>query len=354
MSKQEGSPLRGRGATYNPANRHSATVSETVDDGWYSEEEAPLRTELIEDRSRSVIARNDSPDVPFDRSINPYRGCEHGCIYCFARPSHAWLGFSPGLDFESRILYKPDAADLLRTELARPGYRCAPLALGANTDAWQPAERRLRITRAVLEVLAEVRHPVTIITKSALIERDLDLLAPMAERRLVSVAVSVTTLDSGIARRLEPRAAAPHRRLRVIESLSRAGIPVRVQVAPVIPFLTDDGLEAILEAARAAGADSAGYILLRLPYEVRDLFQDWLEAHFPLRAARVMSAIRASRDGRENDARFGSRMRGSGVFADLLAQRFRRTCDRLGFGAPPALDCSGFAPPAAGGQLTLL
>ncbi len=350
--KRTGS-ARGRGAGHNPANRYAEHHNEPVDDGWWPAEEEVLRTELIADRSRSIIARNQSPDVPFDRSVNPYRGCEHGCIYCFARPGHAWLGYSPGLDFESRILYKPDAAELLRAELARPGYRCAPIALGANTDAWQPVERRLRITRAVLEVLADSCHPVMVITKSAAIERDIDLLAPMAAQGLVSVALSITTLQPGIARALEPRATAPARRMQTIARLSDAGIPVRVQVAPVIPFLTDEELEAILTAARDAGATSAGYILLRLPQEVGGLFQEWLQTHFPLKAGRVMEGIRASRDGREDDPRFGSRMRGSGPLADLIAQRFRLACRRLGFDEPPDLTCDLFRPPLPGGQMAL-
>jgi len=266
---------RGRGATGNPDNRYSATRRAALDDGWGNLDAPlePLATTLTVDSSRTVIAYNDSPDVGFDRSINPYRGCEHGCVYCFARPSHAWLGLSPGLDFESRLFYKPDAPELLRRELAARGYRPAPIAVGINTDAWQPVERKLRITRALLEVLLECRHPFSIVTKSALIERDLDLLAAAARLGLVSVAVSVTTLDRKLARVMEPRAAAPHRRLEVIRKLSDAGVPVSVLVAPLIPVLTDGEMETILEAAHAAGAQAAGYVLLRLPHELKEMFE---------------------------------------------------------------------------------
>jgi DNA repair photolyase len=269
-----------------------------------------------------VIARNQSPDIPFDRSINPYRGCEHGCIYCYARPSHAYLGLSPGLDFETKLFVKHDAAALLERELAAPGYRCAPIALGPNTDPYQPLERRLQITRSVLEVLARCRHPVTIVTKSAAILRDVDLLAPMAADRLAMVFVSVTSLDPELARKLEPRAAAPHRRLQAIEQLSAAGIPVGAMVAPIIPGLTDHQLEAILAAVARAGARHASYVLLRLPYEIKDLFEGWLHAHAPLRAGHVLSLVRACRGGRLNDPAFGRRMRGEGAYAQLIARRF--------------------------------
>jgi DNA repair photolyase len=347
---------RGRGAVSNPDNRYEARAHEPFDDGWSDQDPAAeaLRTELSVDASRGVIARNDSPDIPFDRSINPYRGCEHGCVYCYARPTHAWLGLSPGLDFETRLLYKPRAAELLRRELGRRGYRCAPIALGVNTDAYQPAERRLGLTRAVLEVLAEHRHPVTLITKSALIERDLDILAAMARRDLVHASVSVTTLDAGLARRLEPRAAAPRRRLETLARLADAGVPTGVMVAPVIPALTDPELEHILEQARRAGARDAGYVLLRLPHEVEGMFAQWLEAHYPDMSARVLNRVRDTRGGRMNDPRFGSRMRGSGAYAGLIAQRFRLARRRLGFEALPDLDVSGFCPPGGDdGQMEL-
>ncbi len=350
MALRHDKPLRGRGALGNPDNRYDTQTLEYVDDGWGSLEARPDRipTELHVDRARSVIAYNDSPDVPFDRSINPYRGCEHGCIYCFARPAHAWLGWSPGLDFETRLTWKPDAPEILRRELARPGYRCAPLALGINTDAYQPIERRLRLTRRLLEVLAGCGHPVSIVTKSAGVERDLDLLVPMAEAGRVSVAVSLTTLDATLARRMEPRAAAPHRRLQTIRRLSEAGVPVSVLVAPVIPVLTDGELEALLAAAREAGALDAGHVLLRLPREVAPLFEEWLAVHEPGRAAHVLARLRDCRGGALYDSRFGARMTGTGPYADLIAQRFRLARRRLGFPGLPPLDCSGFRPPRAG------
>jgi DNA repair photolyase len=346
---------RGRGATGNPDNRYAEHARAACDDGWGSldAEPAPLRTELSVDRSRTAITYNASPDVPFDRSINPYRGCEHGCVYCFARPSHAWLGLSPGLDFESRLFHKPDAPDLLRRELARPGYRLAPIALGINTDAYQPVERRLGLTRAIIEVLAEHGHPFTVVTKSALIERDIDLLAPLAARHLVQVAVSVTTLERDLARRLEPRAAAPERRLETIRCLAGAGLPVTVLVAPMIPFLNDHELEAILAATRAAGALDAAYALVRLPLEVADLFQDWLATHEPLKTERVMGRLRDCRDGRANDSRFGHRMHGEGVFADLLSRRFHLAHRRLGFPGVAPLDCGQFRVPGRTQQLDL-
>lgn len=347
---------RGRGAISNRAGRFEAWEREADDDGWGTLEalrEGP-DTVFIRDTSRSILAHNQSPDVPFDRSINPYRGCEHGCVYCFARPSHAYLGFSPGLDFETRILFKPAAAALLRRELARPGYRCATIVLGANTDPYQPVERRLGITRDVLEVLGECRHPVGIITKSALIERDLDLLAHMARDRLVQVSVSVTTLDRELTRRMEPRATAPHRRLEAIRRLSEAGVPVTVLVAPVIPALNDRELETLLAEAHGAGARSASYVLLRLPLEIKDLFQEWLDTHYPLKAGRVMSRVRDTRDGRLYDPTFGKRMRGSGEYAALIAKRFRLACRRLGYDEPPALATAHFRPPSApSGQLDL-
>jgi len=356
MSKRPSQAPRGRGARSNPDNRYEALRREEVDDGWgnLDADAPPLATTLSADASRTVISYNQSPDVGFDRSINPYRGCEHGCVYCFARPSHAWLGLSPGLDFESRLFYKPDAAELLRQELAAPKYRCAPIAVGINTDAYQPVERRLHITRAILEVLRECEHPLTIITKSWLVERDTDILAEMAGKGLVQVMVSVTTLRQELARTLEPRATAPRRRVEIIRHLSEAGIPVGVMVAPLIPVLTDGELETILAVARAAGARSAGYVLLRLPHEVKDLFREWLTEHAPTQAGHVMERIRDSRAGKDYDAQFGERMRGTGIYADLIAQRFRLAYQRLGFESGPPLETGRFRPPRlATDQLSL-
>jgi DNA repair photolyase len=345
---------KGRGASLSPANRYSDTACEDIDDGWGSLEE-PLQapaTTLGVDSSRTVITYNDSPDVGFDRSINPYRGCEHGCAYCFARPTHAWLGLSPGLDFETRLFYKPDAPAQLKRELAARSYRCAPVAVGINTDAYQPCERKLGLTRAILEVLVAARHPFSIVTKSALIERDIDLVALAAARRQATVCVSITTLDGALARRLEPRATAPARRLDTIRTLTDAGIPVTVLVAPLIPVLTDAELETLLEQARACGAQAAGYILLRLPHELKAMFRDWLHTHVPLKAEHVMNRMRDCRGGRDYDARFGARMRGTGLYADLLRKRFRLAQARLGFTGVPELDSTQFAPPEDG-QLRL-
>ncbi|MNK95157.1 Radical SAM superfamily protein [compost metagenome] len=305
-----------------------------------------LVTQVTLEQARSILTRNASPDIPFDVSINPYRGCEHGCIYCFARPTHAYLDLSPGLDFETKLYAKTNAAERLRDELSRPSYRCETIALGVNTDAYQPIEREQRITRSLLEVLQETDHPVALITKSSLIERDIDLLAPMAAKRLAVGAVTITTLDAGIARTLEPRAATPARRLRTIRELTDAGIPVGVSVAPIIPFVTEPDLERVLEAAREAGAVYANYIVLRLPWEVRPLFQEWLEAHFPDRAERVMNRVREMRGGKDYDADFASRMRGTGIWADLMRQRFYKTAERLGFRYNRfELDTSLFRPP---------
>jgi len=348
---------RGRGATFNPGNRFRREEREVYDDGWpqvpdeFGDVSAPpkQKTTVTIQRARTIIARNESPDIPFTQSINPYQGCEHGCVYCYARPSHAYLDLSPGLDFETRLFAKPDAAALLRAELAKPGYACDPIALGTNTDPYQPIEREWKVTRQVLEVLCAHEHPFTIVTKSALVERDLDLIAPMAMKNMARVYVSITTLDRDLARTLEPRAAAPPRRLQAIRALSAAGVPVGVLVAPVIPQLNDRDLEAILEAAAAHGATSAGWILLRLPREVAPLFRAWLDEHYPLRAAHVMSLIRQLRGGRDNDPNFGSRMRGSGTFADLIAKRFVLAKKRFGLDdhrtAP--LDTSRFRPPRA-------
>lgn len=355
---------RGRGAVSNqsgrfePHARVSADEDFTFDDGWggADDDPPPLRTTVTLDSSRSVIARNKSPDIGFSQSINPYRGCEHGCIYCFARPTHAFLGLSPGLDFESRILAKPDAAKRLAEELRAPGYRCSMIALGTNTDPYQPTEARLGITREILQVLSDFNHPLSIVTKSALVTRDIDLLAPMAEKGLAQVAMSVTTLDRKLARLMEPRAATPSRRLEAIGALAKAGIPVGVMVAPVIPGLTDSELEAIVDAAANAGAGGAGYILLRLPLEIKDLFHEWLTESVPNRATRVLRLIRECRGGKDYDPTFGERMTGSGPFAQLIAERFRLACQRHGLGkASQPLDTTLFQPPPmAGDQLDLL
>jgi len=298
-----------------------------------------------EERARTIISRNNSPDIGFSQSVNPYRGCEHGCVYCFARPSHAYLELSPGLDFETRLFAKTNAAEQLRIELAKPGYRPAPIALGINTDSYQPIEREYKITREVLELLLECHHPVSFVTKGSLITRDLDLLALMAKQDLVSVYMSVTTLDNKLSAKLEPRASAPHTRLKTIRALREVGVPVGVLVAPVIPMITDRDLEHILEAAREAGAKSAGYVLLRLPHELKQIWREWLELHYPERATHVMSLMQQMNGGKDYDSSFGMRMRGQGPFADLIAQRFAKAHKRLGFGRLNALDCSRFVPP---------
>lgn len=348
--------LKGRGAVSSPKARFDAHYGEPVDDGWYAE---PLpdsvATRVLPEPARTVITRNASPDIGFSQSINPYRGCEHGCIYCYARPSHAYVGLSPGLDFETKLFYKAQAAARLIEELSRPGYVPRTIMLGANTDPYQPLEKRLRVTRSILEVLDKCHHPVTIVTKGALIERDLDILAPMARQNLVSVMVSLTTLDPELKRRLEPRAASPLARLAAIRRLHAAGVPVGALIAPVIPALTDHELERLLEAAADAGARCAGYVVLRLPHELKDLFREWLATHYPERARHVLSRIHSIRDGRDNDPAFGSRMRGSGVDAALLERRFERATRRLGLDRRMgvALDSSRFERPRAGPQLEL-
>jgi len=342
----------GRGAVSNPQGRFEATRTQAVDDGWGSLEEElpPLETVVRPEPARSIISRNKSPDISFDQSINPYRGCEHGCIYCYARPSHAYLNLSPGLDFETRLFYKQDAARLLERELAAPGYRCSPITIGANTDPYQPIEREYRVTRSIIEVLAKYRHPFSIITKSALIERDIDLLAPLARERLVYALVSVTTLNNELKRTLEPRTASPGARLRAIRRLTDAGIPVGVMVAPIIPVLTDAEVERILEAAAAAGACSAGYVLLRLPYELKELFREWLDEHEPLKAKHVMSRLQAMRGGHDNDPRWGHRQRGEGEYARLLERRFDAACARYGLNRRGRYvhNLELFRPPVAG------
>ena len=346
----------GRAAAGNPKVRFDRLDSVAVDDGWDIPEDQPvLRTEVRDEVARRVITRNTSPDLSFDRSINPYRGCEHGCIYCFARPSHAYLGLSPGLDFETRLIARPNAAARLEAELRAPSYSPQVIAIGTNTDPYQPIERDRRIMRDVLEVLAAFRHPVAIVTKGTLIARDIDILAPMAADGLLRVGISVTTLDPATSRAMEPRVPAPAARLRVIRQLSEAGIPVRVMVSPVVPALTDHELEAILEAARDAGAVAASSIVLRLPREVAGLFEDWVEQHYPDRAARIMARVRELHGGKTYDAAFGTRMTGQGEWAALMRQRFRVAAKRLGLDRSlPPLCCDLFAPPPrTGDQLTL-
>ena len=357
------SELHMRGARSFLQGRFETVAREPFDDGWLpeeKEEEHPLPTQVTIERARSIVSHNDSPDVGFDSSINPYRGCEHGCIYCYARPSHAYLELSPGLDFETKLYAKTNAAELLRAELAKPGYKCSPIALGANTDCYQPIERKYRITRQILEVLAECNHPVTMVTKSALVERDLDLLGPMAEKNLVKVFVSIGTLDRELARKLEPRAASPQRRLDVLRALSGAKVPCGVMVAALIPALNDKTMEHVLEAASAAGAEEAAYVIMRLPNELKDLFKEWLAEHYPDRAEHVISIVHQRRGGKDNDPRFGTRMTGLGNFADLIAKRFEIACRKYNLnehGAGrrrPELDCSLFKPPSKNpGQMTL-
>ena len=351
----------GRGAVSGAASLRFDLPAREADGDWLDERASvdgdppPLRTTTTIEQPRTIISRNRSPDVGFDRSLNPYRGCEHGCIYCYARPTHAFLDLSPGLDFESRLFAKPDAARLLRAELAKPGYAPAPLALGSNTDPYQPIEGRWRITRQVLHVLEETGHPVTVTTKSDRVLDDLPVLTRMAERGLAAVSISVAALDRTIARTLEPRAPTPARRLLAIERLAEAGVPAQVSVSPVIPFVTDQELEGVLEAAAARGARRATMIPVRLPHEVAPLFREWLVRHHPDRLDRVMHTIQAMRGGRDNDPDFGSRMKGEGVWADLLRRRFRLACRRLGLDAERlVLDCSQFVRPEVGGQMRLL
>jgi len=347
-------PFKGRGALSNPSVRFETLTLEQTFDGWYQDEVPDSLDEtVLPDSARSVITTNDSPDVGFDKSINPYRGCSHGCVYCFARPTHAYLGLSPGLDFETKLFYKADAVRLLEAELAKPKYRCTPIALGINTDGYQPLEKRLEITRSILTVLARCRHPVTIVTKSALVVRDIDLLADLAKDRLVSVMFSITSLTNDIKRTLEPRAASPEARLRAMQELVKAGIPAGVLVAPVIPAITDHEMEDILSACKAAGASSASYVLLRLPHEVKMLFRDWLAEHYPDRAKHVMSLINQARGGKDYDAQFGRRMRGTGPYAELLRTRFELARRRLGFDDAEDrhdLNTGLFRPPAPPGS----
>ena len=358
LSGKHTDPRKGRGAGINPEGRFEKVEREAFDDGWSAaeqEELAPLKTQVTVERAKSIISRNDSPDISFSQSINPYAGCEHGCVYCYARPSHAYRNLSPGIDFETRLFAKVNAAELLRNELSRPGYQCDTIMIGANTDPYQPIEREWKITRSILKVCSEFNQPIGIITKNAGIERDIDFLAPMAEKNLASVTLSCNNLDHEVARRLEPRCAAPRRRLQAMKTLSDAGIPVCVLVAPVIPFLTDQQIEPVLQAAWEHGARQAGYVLLRLPWEVKDLFKDWLERNYPLKANHVMSRVHEMREGRDNDPGFGSRMVGSGRLAELLEQRFDIACRRMGFNVRRVrdLDTTLFCVPGKPQQMPL-
>jgi DNA repair photolyase len=348
---------KGRGARSNDEGRYEKKAHELTDDGWGAHDEAPppLRTSVTRDATRSIIARNQSPDIPFDRSINPYRGCEHGCIYCFARPTHAYLGLSPGLDFESRLFVKPEAAALLEAELRARSYRCRVMAMGTNTDPYQPIERDWQVTRGVIQVLSAFNHPLSLVTKSHLITRDIDILAPMAAKRLFLACISVTTLDRQLARKMEPRAAAPERRLEAVAQLAKAGIPVMVMVAPIIPGLTDHEIEAIAEAAAEHGAQGLGSVLLRMPLEIKDLFREWLESEVPGRAKRVIGLMRQMHDGKDYDSRWFERQRGSGPFAQLIAERVKKAKARFGLDKPiPPLDTRQFRlPPKPGDQLGL-
>lgn len=346
-------PLKGRGTATRLAHRFNATVREAdldntplpeADEDEFALEGVPV-TSVVHEQARSILSRNDSPDIPFRWSINPYRGCEHGCIYCYARPTHSYLNLSPGLDFETRLVAKVNAAELLRKELSRPSHEPSPVNIGSATDAYQPIERELRITRGVLEVLAECRHPFTIVTKSSGVERDLDMLAQAAQRRQAAVFVSITSLDASLSRRLEPRAAAPHRRLQTVKRLSEAGVPVGVNVAPIIPFLNEPEIERIVAAAAEAGARSVHYTIVRLPWEVNPLFQEWLGHHVPERAERIMARIRDMRGGADYRADFGVRMKGQGIWADLIRQRMNAARQRAGItGLGPVLDSSAFRP----------
>ncbi|MCS2609918.1 PA0069 family radical SAM protein [Halomonas dongshanensis] len=350
----QAAPIKGRGATYNPDNRFAPTRSSAEDDGWWQEASTQsLATEVREERSHSALSWNHSPDLSFDRSLNPYRGCEHGCVYCYARPSHAYWDLSPGIDFETRLIARSGLVEALEQELCKPGYVCRPINLSGNTDCYQPIEARYQTTRRLLEFLLACRHPVTLVTKSTLVLRDLALLSEMAEHRLVRVFVSLTSLDAGLKRTLEPRAASPQARLRVIRELNTAGIPVGVLISPVIPGLTDHEIERLLEAASCCGARTATWMLLRLPHEVAPLFEAWLKAHYPERAAKVMSLMRQCRNGKTYDARFGKRFRGEGVFAEMIDQRFRRASRQwqLQPRTEQGLNTRDFRPPLAQGDL---
>jgi len=348
-------PLHGRGARSNASGRYERFAREAFDDGWSGEEVVPFDTIVTPELAKTIIAANQSPDISFDQSVNPYRGCEHGCVYCYARPNHAYVGLSPGLDFETKLFVKANAAELLEDAFAKPTYRPRTIMLGGVTDIYQPIERGYGITRAILQVMERWRHPTALITKSQLVMRDIDILAPMAERGLAKAAISITSLDKRLARIMEPRAAAPHRRLETVRALAEAGIPTTVMVAPIVPCINDTEIEHILEASAEAGASAAGYVVLRLPLEIKDLFREWLQLHFPDRAARVMSVVRQMRGGRDYDPTWGKRQRGEGAFAKLIADRFARACRKYGLDKPRLpLDHSQFRRPIEqGGQQDL-
>ncbi|HVV33037.1 MAG TPA: PA0069 family radical SAM protein [Vitreimonas sp.] len=347
--------MHGRGARTNASGRYERYTREAFDDGWAEEETKPLETIVTPELAKTIISRNQSPDISFDQSINPYRGCEHGCSYCYARPNHAYVGLSPGIDFETKLFVKANAAELLEKEFAKPSYRPRTIMLGGVTDIYQPIERGYGVTRSILHVMQRWRHPTALITKSQLVIRDLDILGPMAERGLAKAAISVTTLERRIARVMEPRAAAPHRRIEAIRALAEAGVPATVMVAPIIPGINDSEIEAILEEAARAGATGAGYVVLRLPLEIKDLFRDWLQRYFPDRATRVMNIVRQMRGGRDYDPEWGNRQKGEGPYAKLIAARFGAACRRLGLDKPrAALDHTQFRRPIeAGGQQEL-
>jgi DNA repair photolyase len=343
--------LHGRGARTNASGRYERFAREAFDDGWTAEEVRPLETIVTPELAKTIISTNQSPDISFDQSINPYRGCEHGCVYCYARPNHAYVGLSPGLDFETKLFVKANAGELLEAELAKPGYRARTIMLGGVTDIYQPIERGYGVTRAILEVLQRWNHPTALITKSQLVLRDIDILAPMAERGLAKAAISINTLERRIARVMEPRAAAPHRRIEAVRSLAEAGLPTTVMVAPIVPGINDGEIEAILEEAAKAGATSAGYVILRLPLEIKELFREWLHAHFPDRAARVMKLVRQMRGGRDYDPEWGKRQKGEGPYAQMIADRFSRALRRLGMNKPRlALDHTQFRRPIGTGD----
>ncbi len=354
MKRIPDQPIKGRGAVSNSEGRFESLRVESVHDGWDLLEEFPSapQTTVSRENAKTIISRNDSPDIPYDQSINPYRGCEHGCIYCFARPTHSYLNLSPGLDFETKLFYKDNAAELLERELRKPGYVCSSINLGSATDPYQPIEKKLMVSRSILEVLARFQHPATVLTKSALVVRDIDLLAEMAQKQLVSVAISITTLRDDLKRTLEPRAASVAARFRAVRQLRDAGVPVFVLFSPVIPFVNDSELEQVIEQAAEAGAQGANYVFLRLPHELKEIFREWLQAHVPQRAEHVMSLVQQSRGGRDYDSAFGQRMRGQGVFADLIKQRFLLACRRhkLQNRAVWRLDTTKFSVPARSGD----
>lgn len=346
--KSSGKKLKGRGSATQFDNRYLSEHYEDIDDGWsQAEEQQPsVKTRVTVEKAKTIITRNQSPDIPFTQSINPYRGCEHGCSYCYARPAHAYVDLSPGIDFETKLFAKPNAAELLKNALAKTGYQCSPIALGSNTDPYQPIERQWKITRQIIQVLKDHDHPLTIVTKSNLVERDIDLLAPMAEKNLVQVFISITSLNNALARKLEPRATAPHSRLKALANLQQHQIPTGVMFAPVIPVINDTEMETVLVKSAETGVTNAGYVMLRLPQEVRPIFKEWLQLHEPLKAEHVMSMVRDIRNGQENDSEFGRRQRGQGNYADIIAQRFAVACRKFDLNTRNVkLDCSIFKKP---------